>query len=152
MARGGGSGVGDGVVARSRTFSSHPLLHLRLNGIQAHILPAILDLDVGEGETVLKHPGHLQNQVSIMLDCQFTHISIHLGHLHPSHHPRGNLLWVLLRSRHAEQEGSISAEKLKMEWEKKNQLLGLPNLQIRDLDRPIDGAFSLPGEFVSVGG
>ena len=58
-ARCGGSRVGDGIVARRWSLPPQPLLDLRLNGIQAHILPAILDLDVGKCEAVLEGSGHL---------------------------------------------------------------------------------------------
>ena len=57
---GGGRGsVRDSVVTGSGTLSSQLLVHLRLNGIQAHVLPAILDLDAGECKPVLESSGHL---------------------------------------------------------------------------------------------
>ena len=46
--------VRDGIIARSRPLPPHPLVHLCFNEVETHIFPPILDLDIGEGETVLE--------------------------------------------------------------------------------------------------
>lgn len=64
-------GVRHGVIARCGSLPPHPLFDLRFDDIQTHILPAILDLDIGEGQTVLEGSGHLIARLSIPEDCHY---------------------------------------------------------------------------------
>lgn len=71
-ARRGRGGIGNGIVARGRTFGPQSFFDMGFNGVQAHILPAILYLNVGESESLLKSSSHLRR---VELVCRHVELS-----------------------------------------------------------------------------
>lgn len=64
-ARGCGCSIRHSVHATGGSLLLHALLDLWLNGIQTHVLPAILNLDVRKRQAVLEGSGHLNKMLSV---------------------------------------------------------------------------------------